>query len=168
MSTAKRRADYLTMVANQMMKGVHHGWPKATAKQRELFKKRHTKQIEWIISLLPKTSAAVPAVMMKCLIKYGPDKVIKFCAGLKDGLFNGSDDPAHMLWKFFLGHAGKQDVNLVYRKIVCAAKAYMDNKKINGIRPAKTDIFEWDEGFTVPDEYLANWTPDEIPTQEAV
>jgi len=157
--------DYIEMVANQMMKGGKYGGLPSTKKQRDHFKNRHQKQIRWIVSLLPKLSAAVPAVLMKCLIKYGPEKVIKFCAGLKDGHFNGQNDPSHLLWKFFLSHGGKQDVIVVYQKTVWCARAYMEGKEIDAVRKAKSDIFDWDEGFTVPDEYLAQWNPDEIPEE---
>lgn len=163
----KPRLDFVAMVANQMMKGPNFGWPDASDKQKELFKLRHQKQIEWIISMLPKTSAAVPAVLVKCLIRFGPEKVIKFCKTIKNGSFDGIDDPAHMLWKFMLGQNGRRaNVVQVYRKTCYALKAYMEDKRIDGIREAKSDIFNWDEDYTVPDEYLANWKPDEIPQVE--
>lgn len=148
------------MTANQMMKGIHRGELKATTRQKQLFLKRHEKHIEWVVNQLPRCSAAVPAVLVKCLIKYGKEPVANFCYAIKNVQFKGVHDPAHLLWKFLLKEAGR-DTKLVYRKTVLAAKTYMEGKELDYLRCADTDIFEWDEDWTVPDELLNNWHPDE-------
>lgn len=155
----------MTMTANQMMKGIHRGEIKASATQKKLFLKRHEKNIEWVVDQLPRISAAVHAVMVKCLIKYGEERVRDFCTAIREVQFNGLHDPAHMLWKFLLKEAGR-DTNLTYRKTVAAAKAYMENKTLEFMRAADTDVFEWDEDWTVPDELLKTWKPELESTNE--
>jgi hypothetical protein len=154
-------------VANQMMKGPHHGRPSGTPRQKELFLLRHEKQIQFVIDEMPgKCSAAVVAVLVKCLIKYGEQKVAEFCSALKNCRFMGTNDPVHLLWKFLQKHRGKDTVG-AYQKTICAAKAFMEEREITILRPHRTDIFEWDEGYTVPDELLANWHPDRVPTRDS-
>lgn len=156
------RDALVTMVANQMMRGPRPGRPPGTPRQRELFKKRHEKQINFVIDELPRCSAAVAAVLTKCLIKYGEEKVAGFCRSLKQCTFQGPDDPVHQLWKFLQKHRGKDTVG-AYKRTVCAARAYMEDRTLTALRPRNTDIFEWDEDWTVPDELLANWHPDRTP-----
>jgi hypothetical protein len=155
-----KRDDYMKMIANQMMKGPRRGRVPGTKLQHEYFFKRHKNQIGWVHDRLPRCSAAVGAVVMKCLIKYGEEKVARFCDALRNQNFNGVDDPAHHLWLFLLKSSRKETIE-IYQKALYAAKAYMEDRPIKEVRPLLTDVFEWDEGFTVPDEFLANWKPDE-------
>lgn len=162
------RDALVTMVANQMMRGPRPGRPPGTPRQRELFKKRHEKQIQFVIDELPRCSAAVAAVLTKCLIKYGEEKVANFCRSLRQCKFQGLNDPVHLLWKFLQKHRGKDTVG-AYKRTACAAKAFMEGKEsISVLRPHNKDIFEWDEDFTVPDDLLAGWNPDRQPMEETV
>lgn len=156
------RSDLIEQVASQMMKGGRPGRLKATIKQRVSFQKRHTKHIEWAIEHLPRCTAAVPAVVVKCLIKYDQNTVAAFCKALRYSLFNGQNDPAYLLWKFLQKHRGHDTVT-AYRHAVCAAKAYMEGRTLQTVRPVKEDVFAWDEGWTVPDDLLVNWQPDNVP-----
>lgn len=151
----------IEQVASQMMKGGQKGRLNATNKQKENFQLRHEKHISWAIENLPRSSVAVPAVVVKCLIRYNENRVSEFCKALRCNLFQGHSDPAFLLWKFLQkrGH----DTVTVYQRTVCAAKAYMEGRRLNSLRPAKEDIFKWDEGWTVPDDLLNNWTPDDLP-----
>ena len=155
-------------IASQMMKSGNKGDLQATKNQLENFKQRHLKHIEWAAAKFKtkefSRSAAVPAVIVKCLIKYDHEKVMNFCRSLKAGLFNGTNDPVFLLWKFLQKNRGWDSSN-VYRVTVCAARAYMENRTLLNLIPAKKDIFDWDEGFTVPDNLLKNWKPDEIPDE---
>lgn len=153
------RTDLTDQIAMQMMKSGTTGHIKATKKQRENFKERHRKYIEWAIEQLPKCSSAVGAVVVKCAIKYGQEKVSRFCDALASHKFNGVRDPAYLLWRFLQKHRGK-DTKAVYWRTVCAAKAYMEERTLIIVREVKEDIFDWDEGWTVPDELLDNWHPD--------
>lgn len=154
-------------IASQMMKCGQPGELKATKAQLENFKQRHFKQMEWVVANLPTDgcrTSIIPAVVVKCLIKYDTKRVVEFCRALKNGLFNGVDDPAYLLWQFIQRHRrGKDNSTNVYFIAVAAAKAYMEHKTLKTLRPATKDIFDWDDDYTVPDELLKNWKPDEIP-----
>jgi len=153
-------------VASQMMKSGRPGRLIATDKQKENFQLRHKKHIAWAIDSLPRSSTAVPAVVVKCLIKYDNNRVVEFCKALRSGLFQGQDDPALQLWKFLQKHRGHDTVS-VYQRAVGAAKAYMEGRTLSSLRPLKEDVFAWDEGWTVPDDLLGNWTPDNLPKADS-
>ena len=152
----------IEQAASQMMKSGRPGRLSATAKQKENFQKRHEKHISWAIDNLPRSSSALPAVVVKCLIKYDGERVLSFCRALRNNLFQGQDDPAFLMWKFLQKHRG-HDTIAVYQRAVCAAKAYMEGRTLNTLRPIKEDVFTWDEDWTVPDDLLENWTPDDLP-----
>lgn len=157
-----RETEIIDQVISQMMKGGKHGRVVATDRQKQSFRQRHEKQIRWAIRNLPRCSAAVPAVVVKCLIRYDQQTVAQFCTALQKAFFDGADDPAMLLWKFLQKHRGKDTV-AVYQRAVCAAKAYMEGRRIKEIAPLKGDVFNWDEGWTVPDDLLSNWKPDVTP-----
>lgn len=157
----------IEQVASQMMKGGRPGRVKASQRQRDAFRTRHEKHIRWAIEHLPRCSAAVHAVIVKCLIKYGEAPVGQFCKSLRSGLFQGATDPVHLLWRFLQRHRGK-DTTGVYQRAACAARAYMEGKTLVQLRPIKEDIFAWDEGWTVPDELLAGWNPDSVPAEDQI
>jgi len=152
--------DLTQMVANQMMKGPHYGRLRADKKQQQAFLRRHEDKIRWVLDKLPthkRASAAVPAVICKALIVHGVEKTETLCAALTKLKFQGPDDPAHLLWLYLLKNSARDEQTVqVYRKTVCAVRAYMEGRKIDRITPIKTDIFEWDEDFTLPDELLNN------------
>lgn len=160
------RNNMLEMVANQMIRSGSSSRLKANKNQREMFQKRHEKQIFWAIDHLPRTSAAVHAVVVKCIIKYNDyPRVSSLCRALRKAMFNGKDDPAFLLWKFLQTHRGG-DFATAYKISVCACKAYMESRTLQSLRPLHTDIFDWDEDFTVPDELLSTWNPDSVPDDQ--
>lgn len=158
---------FIAMVANQMMKGPNYGRLAATPRQKELFKMRHQNQIKWVVAELPRCSAAVGAVLTKCLIKYGEEKVADFCQALKNCKFEGTNDPVHLLWRFLQKHRGKDTVDC-YQRTVCATKAYMEGRKLTLLRPAAQDIFNWDDNWTVPDDLIPGWNPDKEPGHKQI
>ncbi len=147
------------MVINQMMKGPHYGRLRVTKKQREPFCRKHEDKVHWVLEHLPfhkRCSAAVPAIICKALIVYGLEKTQKFCDALTNMKFEGPDDPVHMLWLFLLRNKARDEKTVeVYRKTLSVVRTYMEGKKITKIYAAKSDIFEWDEDFTLPDNLLA-------------
>lgn len=162
-----RESDLIDQVVSQMMKGGRYGRAEANDRQKQNFRQRHEKQIRWAIKSLPRCSVAVSAVVVKCLIRYDQKRVAQFCTALQKAFFDGQDDPAMLLWKFLQKHRGKgKDTVSVYQKTVCAAKAYMEGRRVKELTPLKGDIFVWDEGWTVPDNLLSNWNPDLIPDDE--
>lgn len=154
---------FVTMVANQMMKGLNYGKLPGTPRQRELFCRRHAPQIRWIVRELPRCSAAVAAVLTKCLIKYGEKKVATFCKALKNCSFEGQHDPA-LFPRVFGEISIAEDTVAVYSRTVCAAKAYMDGRTLQKLRPLHQDIFECDDNWTVPDDLIPGWNPDKLPS----
>jgi hypothetical protein len=169
MSSESFKLSLISQVASQMMKSGRPGRLIATKKQKDNFQLRHEKQIIWAIENLPRSSgtrsAALPAVVVKCLIKYDGKLVAKFCKAIRDQLFQGQDDPAFLLWKFLQNSQGRETV-AVYARAVCAAKAYMEGRTLTRLQPIK-DIFTWDENWTVPDELLKNWNPDVVPKTDS-
>lgn len=164
-SAVATNSSLVTMIANQMMKGMNYGRLSATKAQKEAFEKRHEKQIRWVLDQLPQCRAGVGAALVNAMIRYGSEEGPKFALALKNMKFSGHKDPAHMLWKFMLRYTGR-DVVYVYKKSVYCIKSWMAGKRdVAHMRDAKTDFFEWDEGFTVPDIYLANWNPDYVPDE---
>lgn len=156
-----KREDLISQVASQMMKSGKPGKFVCPKKHRDNFEKRHTQFIRWALYNLPRCSTAVHAVVVKCLIKYDFERVDSFCKAIKNNLFEGQNDPAHLLWQFLQRHRGP-DTSAAYWRTVAAAKAYMENKPLKRLTPAKTDIFEWDESWTVPDECIKNWNPEKF------
>lgn len=158
-------SERIDQTAFQMMKCGKNSID-ASPNQRKHFKQRHLTHIEWSLNNLPRYSVAVTAVIAKCLIKYDKEHVGKFCRALKLAFFEGKDDPAMLLWKFLKKNHG-QDTTTVYYYTVCAAKAYMEGRKLRTLQCVKRDIFDWDEDWTVPDELIPNWNPEEVPMTDS-
>jgi len=150
------REAMIDMVANQMMRGPKPGRNTATDIEKQRFVERHEENIQWVLGKLPRYSCAVAAVTMKCLIKYGREPVENWCDALKNQNFRGTDCPAFHLWKFLLRHKGRNTLD-IYKKTLCAAKNYMEEKPLTQLRPYQEDIFVWDVDWTIPDEYVAGY-----------
>jgi hypothetical protein len=149
------RPILIEQVASQMMKSGRPGRPLATEQQKREFQKRHESYIVWVLDNLPRTSAAFPAVIVKCFLKYDKNVVLEFCKAIRTATFKGQNDPAFLLWKFLQKYRGHDSI-LVYRRSVCAAKAYMEGRTLTALRLVKDDIFDWNDDWTVPDKYLKN------------
>lgn len=153
----------LDMVASQMIRCGKPNRLKVPDSIKNSFIKRHEKQILWAIENLPRSSAALHAVVVKCIIKYkNNERIVELAKALKFGKFQGKNDPAHLLYKYLQARKGYDFVG-AYRICVAACEAYMENKQLSKITPTEKDIFDWDEGYTVPDELLSGWNPDEVP-----
>lgn len=142
------------MIANQMARGIN-GNALPSKSIMESFRTRHETQIIWFSSMIPcGFSAAVGAVAMKCVIKYGPEKVIRFLSNLKTYNFQGTNDPSHLLWKYL---QKKQATNDVYRKSVTAFEAYCNDKTIEFLRFAEKDVFEWEADLETPKQFRSQY-----------
>ena len=152
------------MIASQMMRCGKKGRLVLSESVKSSFIKRHRKQIDWAIDNLPRSSAALHAVVVKCLIAYKDhNRVMSLAKALKYSTFNGVNDPAYLLYKYLQSNSGAYNFATVYRNCVTACRAYMENKHLQKLKPSESDIFNWDEGYTVPDELLANWDPEKVP-----
>lgn len=132
----------IEMIANQMLKGPKGGALPGTPEQRIKFQEEHQAKIEWVLTQLPRCSAAVGAVLVKTAIRYGDEPVERFCKALKNQNFNGSDDPSYLLWKFL--NTPGNETKTIYKKTLCAVKAFVKGEKLKAIREGKGDILKWD------------------------
>lgn len=157
------KIDLIDQVASQMMRSGKKGRLTIPEKQKAAFAKRHEKQIFWVIKNFPRCSSAVHAVVVKCMIKYNDnERVVALAKALRFQKFSGRNDPAYLLYRFLQRHLGA-DFVVAYKTAVATCRAYMENRELKKIKLAETDIFDWDEDYSVPDDLLANWLPDEIP-----
>ncbi len=138
---------------HQMMKGPRSFRTNFPIEQKQAMLAAHGKQVQWILNLLPRHSAALYAVTTKCLIRYGKTRVMEWCDALLNCSFKGQNDPAYLLW-VYLQKCYNQNTLDVYRRSLCAAKAYMENRTLGRIEPIITDVFEWEENFTIPKQYV--------------
>lgn len=138
-------------VMNRAMKGLHLGRPKGTIEEIEMFRKKFFPLAEWAVDRVPKTfSSTVGAAALKAAVFYGMEKAESFCDRLTKGIFDGIDDPIHLLWQSLTKKRGKENVIENYLRCICAVKAFCRNKKLKKLSFSKIDIFEWEEGLKVP------------------
>ena len=135
---------------NQMLKGVEGVFPKAYSHEsvRKDLMERHRQKILPIVPFIPRYNAAIGAVVLKCAIKYGLYKAIQFAKSVRDGTFNGPDDPCHRLWLYLARNKNFKSRD-VYRITVTAARAYCEGRKLGDLRPAGRDIFDWGPDWEV-------------------
>jgi hypothetical protein len=134
-------------VLNQMLRGFSRAKVIASPRDKARFRKKHEPLALWILGLLPnRWSYAVPAVLGKCALKYGPKRVEEFCNALSNQVFKGRQDPAHVLWQYLVKYKGRDSLE-IYRRTITAARAYMEGRQVNNLRAAGEDIFEWDKNF---------------------
>lgn len=147
----RQREELAKMVLNRAMKGVHQGNPKGNEEEVAIFCDRFRTLAFWVADMMPRSlSASVGAATLKAALYYGVEEARRFCETLAKGNFNGADDPAHLLWKSLTKNRGKENATENYRRTVCAARAFCEGRKVVSIIPAKTDIFEWGPGLSVP------------------
>ena len=147
--TEKRKA-LITGTCNQMMKSGQGGRLLKIDKHiREKFKEEHERSIEWAIDHLPRISSAAVAVVVKCILKHGKEKILPFCDKMKNEMFDGVNDPTYLLWSWLMRNKGANPAH-VYKRTVTATRACMEGRTISEIRPSKTDIFNWNEDYQSP------------------
>lgn len=140
-------------ICYQMMRGSKQ--TPFSAAERAVFKAKYQKLVESIMPHLPRASSAVGAVVCICALYYGREKAVKFADNLKNGVFDGLDDPVFLLWRF-LNTRKNKTTDQTYRLTVGAAKAYCEGKKLNRLRELKSDIFKWGNGWEAKKADLAS------------
>jgi hypothetical protein len=133
-------------VINYMLKGISGVM---TDQQKADFRaKYYDLANEVMLLLIPNPSRvyspAIGAAITKCAIKYGKEKAFKLLQTMKDGTFNGLNDPARLLHLLIKTNKDFNNEQL-YNKTVCAARAYCENRTLTELRYAKTDVFRWSE-----------------------
>lgn len=140
MATTNELADN---ILNQMIKGIEGVFPKeCNEKKRNELTERYRAMIYPFVTFIPRLNAAIGAVVCKCAIQYGVKKAINFAKAVRDGTFNGPNDPAHLMWLFLARNKGFKSLD-VYKVAVSAARAFCEGRTLTALRPAGSDIFKW-------------------------
>lgn len=148
-----RNQENVEMIANQMMKGPKAGRYAigSTPTERQEFLERYGPMIEELLPFLPRGSSAIGAAVMKCALKYNKEKAFEFAKNIKDGMFNGKNDPVYLLWSYLQtrrSSKSKSDRTIdIYRMTATACTAWCEERTLSELRARATDIFEWDEDW---------------------
>ena len=86
-------------------------------------------------------SPAIAAVICKCALKYGKDKALDLLRNVRNGTFNGPNDPARLM--HILIKDGKGTPQQLYSKATCGARAFCEGRTLTELRYVKTDICDW-------------------------
>jgi hypothetical protein len=132
-------------ISNSLVKGIKNAYPAEFKDEvtHQRFIEEHAPKFLMLIPYLPKKCrATVGAIVVKCAMIFGLNKALEFAKAVKDGTFNGVDDPVHLLW-LYLETSKSYKQNDVYGKTLTAARAFCQGKKLQGLRVAKVDLFEW-------------------------
>lgn len=162
------------MVANQAMAGCSSNYPEA--EKVLAFRERYKEVFMWVDNNTPKrTSLGVVGAIAKAVLWYGVEKIKPFCDALKNLQFTGLDDPAHVLYIWLMNQA-RYNTKDAYRRTVTAMRYFLDGRKIgvvyNGrlivhkLYPATTDLFTWDETYTIMRRKGYQTCAGIIPTEE--
>ena len=135
------------MITNQIL----YGFGKRKAVPEEIFtafQRRHSKLIEYLERIPRHISVGVCGAIGKAILWYGHEKMAPFCEAISKGDFN--------LW---LMRRTKYQTKDVYKRTVTVIRAFVEGKKIGRMKdgqvvmpslpPAETDLFEWDETYTL-------------------
>ena len=129
---------------NQMLKGITGVYPKEYANEnvRRAFLQKHRNKVLPLVPFIPRYNAAIGAVILKCAIRYGLYKSLQFTKAVRDGTFNGPNDPAHKLWLYLARNKNFKSTD-VYKIATSAARAYCEGRTLMDLRPAGKDILVW-------------------------
>ena len=150
MKDFKSYGDLADHIVQQMLKGIKGLHPpeyqgrKNEEKRRQLCQRLRPFVIPIVPYVPQRQNAAVGAVLCKCAIKYGLAKAIQFSKAVNHGSFNGHDDPAHLMWLYFV-RAKNFRRNAVYATTVTAMRAYCENRKLVKLSESATDILDWSD-----------------------
>ena len=136
------------LIVNQMIKGIAGKYKMLDVPfaEREKFRAIYQPIIDEMIPHLPKGgSSAVGAVLCKCAVKFGTEKPIFFADALRSGIFNGHES-IKLIWSFLMRSPGRETLK-IYQYVTTAARAFCEERPLKELRPAKKDIFEWDENW---------------------
>lgn len=145
------------MITNQIL----YGFGKRKAVPEEIFttfQRRHSKLIEYLERIPRHISVGVCGAIGKAILWYGHEKMAPFCEAISKGDFKGHNDPPHILYLWLMRRT-KYQTKDVYKRTVTVIRAFVEGKKIGRMKdgqvvmpklpPAETDLFEWDETYTL-------------------
>jgi hypothetical protein len=140
-------------VCRAMMRGTNGPTIKYSESEIAAFALKHQETLVWLNSNIGKNRADVMAAIGKCVLWYGPEKILSFADRFRTMVFNDERDPAKMLmiWlqktKTSKGYTSPADV---YQKSLTCAIAAAEGRTIAKVRSRSDDIFEWEDGWIVP------------------
>jgi hypothetical protein len=141
-------------ICSQMLKGISDKYPKISEEQKRAFYARFNDLAHTIEKINPQNadhtnSSAFAAVLCKCSIVYGQEKILELVNRMKKGTFTGVNDPASLLWTYLQTIRGLTP-NEVYQRVVLGVKAFCEGKTLTRLRNTTIDVFEWNSDFTGP------------------
>jgi len=164
------RQTRIQTIVSQLMNGCVKKKTKPTEQEIKDFENNYRNEIAWLRKNdMIHYSAGVIGAIGKAYLWYGKEKIESFLNALKHGDFRGKGDPAHVLF-IWLSNRQRYDTKSAYRMTVAAIRAYVENKTLvrktragqtitPSLRPARTDIFEWNADYTEmhpekPNQYI--------------
>jgi hypothetical protein len=148
------------MIANQMMKGCGNKLTSKAGSDQEIdeFCKRYHKTIKYLEDTMPKTiSVGVCGAVGKAILWYGMEEMQPFCERFTKRLYEGHDDPVHILRQWLILNSGRHTKE-TYRRTVTALRAYIRGAKYTNkcFKQAVDDLFEWEDNYTVMHQIKRN------------
>lgn len=162
------KSELADRICNQMLKGPSGKMPDISEEQKSAFFTRYGELAKSIAEATPyysgdTVSPAFGAVICKCAIWYGKDKIMQLIDRISQGTFQGQNDPAKLLFVFMTRSKGLT-TQQIYQKVVSAARAFCEDRTLHELRYASTDIFEWNSDFSGPVKSLVvEWWKKEKP-----
>jgi len=161
-------------VCRAMMWGLNRNTQYSESEIAEFFLKYHD-VINWISSRLKNIRADIQAVLAKAILWWGEAVVAPFVDRFCAVQFTGEGDPAKALylWTQSARKEGKRTYAnplVYYKKTLSAITAAAAGKEAKKIYQKQGDIFEWEQGWKVPDSAPCSgnvWLPKVEETPEA-
>lgn len=138
-----------TAVCRSMMRGVNSDRHFSEIEIAE-FAMKYEDVISWTHHQLQGVRADIQAAIAKAALWYGKDAISPFCERFKSMAFQGSDDPACLLYKFIDRLNRKISGPVIYKKTINALELFLSNRKVKMLYEKEVDIFEWEPNWTVP------------------
>lgn len=156
------RMSRYEMIANQMMKGCGK---RQTAKagsrdEIDLFCLRYHNTIKYVDDMLPRNvSVGVGGALGKAILWFSMETMQPFCERFSKRLYDGPEDPVHILWQWLIINSGR-NTKETYRRTVTAIRAFVRKAKIKhtnkAFKQALEDLFEWEEDYTIMHQIRKN------------
>ena len=150
--------DTYGRIIGKLVTGCSYG-KQVSPQDKHLVSEKYGDIVNRIQSRLPrKYYIRIGSVLVKASLVYRTDKVDEFCDCIRDEIFHGKNDPAHLLWVHLIRDRDNKDAAAfwtdTYKKTVTAVRAFCEGRTLNRLDQSVTDIFSWEKDFTVPQTAL--------------
>lgn len=118
------------------------------------FAHKWSELIHWVSVHLPAARAEVQAAVAKAYLWYGGQEIEPFCDRLKNVRFPEDGDPAKALYVALeRSKVNRSNQTLVsYKKTLAAIDALMTKRAISKLYEKEEDIFQWQDGWELPNK----------------